>query len=267
MRLVSLCSAVGIAALTVTISAGAASAAPAHHASRLQSRHAVSHVTRHAALSTTRHTIRRVDHWYGERHGASQVLAATQARVKRLSASVATSTALLPADAAALGTVLAADLTQLQADQTAVSQATTRQQIRNALASAVRTGQGAHLAYELVAAADRLQGAATELNTSATTVSDGAAALPAGTDTTSVTGPLADLATQTASVPTSAQAAVAAALAIPAAPTGADLWTAGRTAGIQLGTAWKALAAAKADLGKAKDALTTLQAAGTTATP
>jgi len=215
----------------------------------------------HAAATHSRPAPHRpVDRLAGLRNGAGHALAAGAARVKRIAAAEAASALLAADDKAALSDATTADLAALSADATAVGTATSVKAILTATQSGMLTSQGAELQYGVMLAAAKGQAEADSLAMDASAVNDQAATLAAGgTDVSSVTTPLADLASQVDQAATGAADARTAALATPAAPTAAQLWTTRATARTGLVAAGSALATGADDLASATAALTALQ--------
>jgi hypothetical protein len=117
------------------------------------------------------------------------------------------------------------------------------------------------LQLNVVTAADQIQVDAVALTTAAGALAGSADALAgAGSDVSTVTAPLTDLADHVDAATSAAQAAVTTVLAIPAAPTPTELSTGAKTAQGKLTDAKAALSVARNDLTVAGDALTALQA-------
>ncbi len=227
------------------------------------------HALGHAQATTHSRPIRHAhpaphkpaDHYHGLRTGAGHALAAATARVNRIAAAEVASSVLSADDKAALATAISADLAALTADRQAVAAATSAPAIQAAMLAGVRTVQGAELQLLLVSAADQALAAATSLTTEAAALTGQAETLQAaGTDVSSVTTALDDVATQVGTVQAEAPKATVIALAIPAAPTSAQLRTAGYGARQELAATSVALAAASQDVSTATAALTALQA-------
>jgi hypothetical protein len=202
---------------------------------------------------------RPVDKLAGPRKGATHALAADAARLSRITAAAAASTVIGAADQAALATAQAADLTTLRTDGQAIAAASTMKSLRAVTLSAARTVQGAQLQLQLVTAADRIE------NTAVALTASGAALTPqtdtlqaAGTDTSTVTTPLADLAAQVGTANTSAQNAATEAFSLPAAPSVGQIHTVDTTARGALDAAYTALHTGAQDVATATTALATL---------
>ena len=173
----------------------------------------------------------------GHGAGALRALAAASAAVTRVAEQEQASGLLSAADKASAATFNAAALAALSADSDAVSRATPATSVKDVVRSAKRTVEGVRTVRQVLTASARMSARAGVLTTSAAGV--GAAADAAV---------LTDLAARVGAAQAALTTADAAALAIPAAPTSADLRSARRAAHTALKAAHVALGAAAADL-------------------
>jgi len=235
--------------------AGKGHAAPVTHGHAAPSAHGHSTAHSHPAPH------KPVDKLAGVRRGATNALAASTARVKRIAAAEGASSALSTDDQAALASATTADLAALTADGQAVATATSTKAILAASQSGLATALGADLQYRVVLAAANAQAKADSLTADAAPVSEQASTLAAdGTDVSTVTDPLDDLASQVDQAQASAATARTAGLALPVTPSATQLRSTGAVAHQALDTVASALTAGEADLTAATTALAALQA-------
>lgn len=212
----------------------------------------------HAKPSHAKHDKQVKDKLSGHRKGAVKQLAAMSTLVRRVAAAEQASTLLSPADKAAVATFDAAALTALDADVAGVAAATSQQ----GLVAVTQAGHRTFRAVQLVAIVTRAVAAdtalLTSLGSSAADVRTAEANLTG--DKTAIDTPLADLDGQLAAVQSGLANGSAAALALPASPSKADL-AAARADGPSLDALDTSLEQAAADLQAAQDALAALVAA------
>ena len=229
----------------------AAFASPTSHSTA--HRPAVAHNVKPA-----RHHGKPADQMVGPRKGALHALAASTAAVQHVAAAEQASTTLASADKATLAAFDAAALTALAGDVNAAGSATSPQALAALIQAGDHTAQAVKLAGNVASAAATATAAITGLTGDAAVLKAQETSLPAGTDTSSVDTPLADLAAQLTAVQTALSNASTAALALPAAPSAGDLRTARDATEPALTAANTALMAAAADLATAKAALAAL---------
>ena len=222
-----------------------------------------SHSTGHRATvaqtaKPAHHHGKPADRLAGPRKGALHALAAATAAVQRVAASEQTSTVLGSADKGTLAAFDAGALTALSADVTAAGSATSPQALAALIQAGNRTAQAVKLAGNVTNATDTDTAAITGLAADVAALKDQEASLPAGTDTSSIDTPLADLAAQLSAAQTALSTASTTVLALPAAPSAGDLRTARDATGSALDSAETALTTAATDLATAKTALAAL---------
>lgn len=188
----------------------------------------------------------------GARRGAEAVLKQDVRRLAAVSSHEQASKVINATDKAALLAAVGTSTTSGQAyaiaqDQAAVAAATSLAQIRGAVVSGRTTLSAAYLDWHIVVAADRIEARAAVLDAKGAALLTKAQA--AGNTTAEAT--LADLTTRTTAADTAAQAAVTEVLGLSSTAKPSDVRAARATAGKDLVTARKALAAALHDTAKA----------------
>ena len=176
----------------------------------------------------------------GHSRGALRAVAAAAASVTRVGAQEQASGWLSAADKTAAAAFNAAALAALARDVTAVSATTDAPAVAGVVRSAKRTAEGVRTVRQVLTASGRLSARATVLTT--------ASVAPVGVVTAAGAAAQQDLAAAVDVARTALAAADTAVLAIPAAPTVADLRSARSAAHTALRVAHTALASAAADL-------------------
>jgi len=222
-----------------------------------------SHSTAHRptvaqTVKPAHHHGKPADSLAGVRKGALHALAASTAAVQRVAAAEQASTLLGSADKATLAAFDAAALTALAGDVNAAGSATSPQALAALIQAGDRTARAVKLAGTMTGAAATGTAAITGLGADVAVLKAQEASLPAGTDTSSVEVPLADLAARLSAAQTALSNATTAVLAVPAAPSAADLRTARDATESAMTVAQTALGSAAADLAAAQAALAAL---------